>query len=207
MNTYEISNPSDPITIQADDDMVAAAAGLLLGEGRYGIKRDDRTILPIFLLGGFEEWAAEHKFGDDYITAHKGEIAACLRTAAIGEPPTDIRRCPARLMEWNEERRSSLTNIAGRAHQIAARMWPLHVFTIGPDTYVAHDPDDVWRCIKDHTGWTRETAEYDDEEPVQVPDAQVLRIRLDEDRPEVEARSAAEWCVREGRGWLCSSEA
>jgi hypothetical protein len=39
MNTYEISNPSDPITIQADDDMVAAAAGLLLGEGRYGIKR------------------------------------------------------------------------------------------------------------------------------------------------------------------------
>ncbi len=119
MNVYEVSNPSDRVTLLADSDAVAACAGLALGEGRYGITRGDETVLPIFLLGGFKQWADEVGFDPGDIAARWREITACLRTAAIGNPPEDVRRDLDRLAAWNNERRTSMNDIPGRATALA----------------------------------------------------------------------------------------
>lgn len=83
---------------------------------------------------------------------------------------------------------------------------PLHVFEIGPDSYIAHDPDDAWTLLEEQTGSKRTDDEWSDEEVYQVPDEKVLKIRIEEDSPEAITLTAAEWCAREGRGFLCSTE-
>lgn len=56
---FTIINPSDPYTMEASCLMVAAVAICLLGEGAYalkGIGADIGQNVPLFLLGGHEEW-------------------------------------------------------------------------------------------------------------------------------------------------------
>lgn len=122
MNTYEITNPSDPITVQADEDLVAAAAALLLGHGKYGARRGDTTVCPIFILGGYEEWAKEVGFGREYIDKNWLKIVACLRTAAVGTPPQEIRDDAVKLAAWNEQKRSSMNDISAAAVRYAAEL-------------------------------------------------------------------------------------
>lgn len=51
----EIINMSDPYTIRVGEDpMPACVAVLLLGEGRYSIRHENESILPLFLFGGHE---------------------------------------------------------------------------------------------------------------------------------------------------------
>lgn len=93
--------------------------------------------------------------------------------------------------------------------------WPddrqLHVFELGPDHYVAYDVADAWACLTEQTGLKQGDEDVEDDEPVQVPDDRPITIKLEpEDRkegdPEVLTLTAAEWCAREGRGLLCSTE-
>lgn len=84
---FELVNPSDPYTFTAPNLETAALAVVLLGRGRYGAKSlDGGKDVPIFLLGGHDEWFTEN-FGRtvqeslDHI-AHEA-IAACLDTLAI----------------------------------------------------------------------------------------------------------------------------
>lgn len=126
---YEVINPSDAVTFEAPSDRIAQLATLLLGEGAYGLEREDgaRDVLPIFLFGGADQWLSEH-FPEGYgeaVDADGLEIAKALRSlgyckvrdrkamiAAIG---TDA----AALARWNDVKRSSLNNIGKRAQQIA----------------------------------------------------------------------------------------
>jgi hypothetical protein len=62
MPTYEIINPHDPYTIQGEPKMVALAV-LLLGNGQYAVKGNDRAenVFPIFLFDdgtGTADWLA-----------------------------------------------------------------------------------------------------------------------------------------------------
>ncbi|MDD5301468.1 MAG: hypothetical protein PHS14_00050 [Elusimicrobia bacterium] len=53
---WEIINPSDECYITGEGESLAAA-GLLLGRGNYGLRdKDGHEGLPIFLLGGVDEW-------------------------------------------------------------------------------------------------------------------------------------------------------
>lgn len=119
MNTYSITNQSDDVTIQADHDLVAAAVAIVLGEGRYGAKLGERVVCPIFLFGGYEEWAAEVGFGPEFITANWRKIAACLRSAAIGMPPPEVRSNARKLAAWNDQKTTSLSNICALAIECA----------------------------------------------------------------------------------------
>lgn len=82
----------------------------------------------------------------------------------------------------------------------------LHVFVIGPDTFIARDADDAWALLEEHTGLKRGDDDVGDDEPIRVPDEKVMKIMIEEGSPEAITLTAGEWCAREGRGFLCSTE-
>lgn len=103
---YEISNPSDAITIEHDDELVAAVAVLCIGEGRYGLVRPDGTqAMPIFLLGGAEAWLATKGIELElYFTTRVDDIATALESVRYVRSQT------------------SLNGIVAYAHGLAARL-------------------------------------------------------------------------------------
>lgn len=125
---YEIVNPSDKMTIEAEDERVAQAATLLLGEGRVGLRNGaGETVLPLFLFGGADEWCRSHfpEGLSSFIGAHRAALAKCLlsliyvsveaRGAVIAELGSDVE---ART-RYNDERRTSLTNYWAAASALA----------------------------------------------------------------------------------------
>ena len=110
---FEIINPPNPYTMEADDLEVAAVAVCLLGDGRYGldaqgIDADTGADVPIFLLGGHDDWFTS-RFGADYestarrVLNHRNDaLARALESVTLGRAE-----------------RSSLNDIGGRAKTLA----------------------------------------------------------------------------------------
>jgi hypothetical protein len=136
---YEIINPSDKMTIEADSDLVAALAGLNLGEGKIGIDNEKgESVLPIFLLGGdaaLLEWLKT--VGIDSLDGlrpavieHRDEIAVCLESIVYGgfsdrkgimavvEGKEHHEKLVA-MEKWNDAQRSSLNDYSKAAFQLA----------------------------------------------------------------------------------------
>ena len=80
---YEIINPSDTVTIEADDVDVARAACLAIGGGKYGLEDEQGDqAMPVMLFGGYEDWCAESGFDfGAVVKAKRGDVIACLRSA------------------------------------------------------------------------------------------------------------------------------
>lgn len=135
---YEIINPSDPYTMRAESDQIAAAAGILLGQGRYGVHdSEDKDVLPVLLFGGAEEAVKEilgveiHELGN-FIDANSAAIADALDSVLIGhfgdretyEKGLELIDDEAKRKQWreywHEERRSSLNYIGKKAWKLAA---------------------------------------------------------------------------------------
>lgn len=108
---FEIVNPSDPYTLEAPSLDVAAVACSFLGDGKYGLKAldsDRSNDVPIFLLGGHDEWCLK-KFSlnfkdtaDHVIYTKREELAKCLDSVRLDSPA-----------------RSSLNNIKARAQALS----------------------------------------------------------------------------------------
>ena len=125
---YDITNPSDTVTLEADDVAVAQAACLLLGEGRYGLTNaEGEEVLPLCMFEGqYEEWAKGQNFDLKAVLENRREeVAACLRSAmccgisdrvaivaAVGDDPKAVAR-------YNDAKRSSLNDICGLAASLA----------------------------------------------------------------------------------------
>lgn len=131
MAIYDIVNPSDPVTIEAEDREVAQLVCLMLGSGAYALDDEQgEQVLPLFLGDGtFEPWAHEHAFDVQRITDEKRQaIVACLRSAMCADIndraaiTAAVNGDPAALRRYNEAKRSSLNDICGYAHTIADRM-------------------------------------------------------------------------------------
>jgi hypothetical protein len=129
---YEIINPSDPYTIEADDSMIAAVAVLLLGSGQLALEDETgNDVLPLLLFGGVDKWITEN-VGDInvYIDQHHTAIAVALDTILIGsakdrafyheaERLIDDPMKKRELWEsWHDKRRSSLNDIGAAAHRL-----------------------------------------------------------------------------------------
>lgn len=129
-----IINPSDPYTMESADERVAQAAGLLLGEGRYGLKTEDgTTVLGLYIFGISEE-ALTEMFGPGglaaFVKANGQQLASALESVTIGDFADrerlagllkfvpEEKRLAARA-EWHAKRRSSLNDIGARAAAIA----------------------------------------------------------------------------------------
>lgn len=125
MREYEIINPSDSVTILADDINIARMATLMLGQGHYGLEdcKSGETVLGFYFLGTAERLEAElTEMGlwpmQTYIDANKPALAACLRTAMIGRGGVEARKLITDLTAWNELKRTSLNDICAKAtHQ------------------------------------------------------------------------------------------
>jgi hypothetical protein len=95
-------------------------------------------------------------------------------------------------------------------------MSELHVYHIGDyldtgDTVIAVSPDDAWVVWEELIGEDR--ADYPDYTPTLVPDDKVITITYRDGcfnygmKPgEKVALTAAQWCERDGRGFLASTE-
>jgi hypothetical protein len=107
---FDLVNPSDPYTLEADDLQVAAVACCLLGNGKYGLTGlgdDAGQNVPVFLFGGHDEWFVS-KFGMDYETT---------ATHALNHRNDALARAFESVTIGGE--RSSLNNIGGKARDIA----------------------------------------------------------------------------------------
>ena len=130
MTIYTISNPSDPYTIESDNEFVACYAVLL----PYGLSTEKDNIMPILLFGGFEEWLMK-AFGsksipNEWVLENREAIIKALESVLIGSPrdrkelnsalalmpDTDARE--QYKQQWMDRRRS----IGGRAREIAKAM-------------------------------------------------------------------------------------
>lgn len=132
---YELINPSDAITFEGDDDTLAAVSALVIGNGKFGLRdQTDRTVLPVFILGGALEWLESQGINlDSYLTENRDRIAGFLDTClygSVGERHTfndavsrmsadDAAAHKAHLMD---RRRSSMSNIGG-----ACKLWADHL--------------------------------------------------------------------------------
>lgn len=80
----------------------------------------------------------------------------------------------------------------------------LHLYRIGPELYVAHDPEDAWKLWEEQTGESRGDYESQSESPLcLVPPEKVIGIGQE---GQDEHLSAEQWCKSSGRGFLASSE-
>src|SRR5579863_2871519 len=141
---YEIINPSDPYTIEADSLAVAFVACVFLGSGQYAFKAldTDGVDIPLFLFGNTEEWCHDHlgesfKSVIDRVTtepAKRGELERCLDSCLIGheedrktyQAGLDLIDDPAKRerwrLRWHDDRLSSMHDIGTRAYGMVAAL-------------------------------------------------------------------------------------
>lgn len=137
---WEIINPSDPYTMEADDFEVATVACYTLGGGRMGLREIGgaaRTV-PVMLFGWDRAWFAEHFGCDELVLVQRvrstkaDALASAFESCMIGrasdrasyrkglELIDDPEKRLAWRDHWHDERRSSLNDIGRVAWEMAA---------------------------------------------------------------------------------------
>lgn len=124
---FEIINPSDKVTIEADSATVAGVAGIYLGQGQIGLENEQgETTLPIMAFSGEEAlngWLKQVGIEDlkSWVIEHKDEVAVCLESVVYGsfaerreflatvEGKDEVEYMKA-LYDWNDKQRSSLND-------------------------------------------------------------------------------------------------
>jgi hypothetical protein len=137
---YEVINPSDPVTFKAASLAAAFIAVTVVGGGQYAARPIDdpeAVEVPLFLFGGSEQWVAKNLPGEDIegiVDRHMDDTIAALQSFCTGsardralfdsarEAITDPARLAAFDAEWDDKKRSSINDIANRAHTIAGRL-------------------------------------------------------------------------------------
>lgn len=136
MSIYEIINPHDAYTIEAESPMILAAAILVLGQGNYSAQLidGDGEDIPIFIFGGALDWF-QGKFSrplQEVLDEHMPEIGAVLGSVVPGdlekrkvflaaqEVLTESERLDHRDM-WRRGMISSSVDLAGPAWAYADR--------------------------------------------------------------------------------------
>jgi hypothetical protein len=120
---YDIINPSDAITIEAEDERVAQAATILLGNGKLGLVDEaDKSCVPMFMgQEEFDKWCDDVGIGifEKFVTRHLHEVLECLSTLVYGdvsERKAILERVGKDgLVEHNNKERSSMNDYCAYA--------------------------------------------------------------------------------------------
>jgi hypothetical protein len=139
---FEIINPSDRMTIEADSVAVAGVAIMYLSEGGAALKNEDgKTVLPILALGGDEDvnlWLDKVGIGSlenlkSWLYEHRDEVAVALESIVYGSfddrrdlmaehKDADHIEFLKSIAEWNNEKRSSMNDYSRAAFFLAKRI-------------------------------------------------------------------------------------
>jgi hypothetical protein len=139
---FEVQNPSDAMTIEADDYVVAGVAMLYLGEGKIGLTDEaGETAFPILAFGGDEAldgWLEHVGIGllDDlrpYCVENKDKIAVCLESIVYGSisdrkgilatvEGREYHEVLIAMKAWNDAKRSSLNDFSAVAFSLASQI-------------------------------------------------------------------------------------
>jgi len=135
MTVYEIANPSDAITIESDDGIAAGLAITMISNGQYCINDEhDKSPVPMFIFGGFEEWMKEKGLNlDTYVKENAVKMAEALESVLYGgfSDRKIFESATAKMSkenalkfreEWNESKRSSMNNIGLVCQNYAKRL-------------------------------------------------------------------------------------
>jgi hypothetical protein len=82
----------------------------------------------------------------------------------------------------------------------------LRVFTNDVDTVVARDLHDAQRVVEAYYGATFEQEGWSLDEWGEVPGDKPITIRNDRGWDDKATKTASEWSISNGRGFLCSTE-
>lgn len=120
---YEIINPHDKATFEAKDDETAVLAMLVLGEGKYGCEDEASGRVCSIAFFGFPDNVAgvTEENLSERLNARNDDISAAL-ASVIYCSLNDRKAVIASggdLEKFNEAKRSSMTDLAGRAHALA----------------------------------------------------------------------------------------
>lgn len=145
MKLWDLINPSDRVTFRAADLQIALFVAIAVGDGAYGateiLENGEAGLkVPLFLMNGrnaaddfcMENWNLPwEQVEATVISDRPKELCEALSSFIYGDAgdrklieellaalPDEATR-ETRLAEWNDERRSSMNNIAGRANQLA----------------------------------------------------------------------------------------
>lgn len=137
MKLYEIINPSDEYTMEAEDFREAAVALLSISTafGLREIGNDKGQEMPPFIFGGMDAWLKEHICPDGdvqrFMAEHNSGIAAALNSVLIGgvrdrrlfqaamEAIPDAEAREAFRVKWQDEKRTSTNDIGAAAWAMA----------------------------------------------------------------------------------------
>lgn len=118
---YEIINPSDAVCLSSDNSAMAGIAVMMMSQW-YGLNdADGKEVLPIF---AGEKWLTEQGITDvnNYIKVNAVKLAEIFESVFYGKPrdkemfdkaleKMTPENAEAYKKEWNDKRRSSMTNI------------------------------------------------------------------------------------------------
>lgn len=113
---YKIGNPSDRCFVEADDEKVAVACILFLGNGQYfciNTETEEQSAGTFFALGGDveETWKHFHGIGfEEFISKPetKKKMADCFASFSYSSERTSMNNIGKRAMEYEKNLRAKL---------------------------------------------------------------------------------------------------
>ena len=130
MPIYELVNPSDHITLEAPDDVIAVVAANIVSS-MYGARNADGEVVGgLFSFGregAMDHWLQDHGCPPGALSKRTSAIVAALRSFVLGDRDLyefTIGELPAEAHErfrakWDDQHRTSVTDICGAARRIA----------------------------------------------------------------------------------------
>jgi hypothetical protein len=137
MTVYELINPSDTVTFEADSFLIASLATILVGEGQYAAKAvggsADQNV-PFFMFGtedDLQQWFYERfkvSMGQELFKQYAQPVATCLDSFVYGNREdylaaqaaiTDEDKRKQNIAEWDDRHRTSMNQLVKRARMLA----------------------------------------------------------------------------------------
>ena len=125
MKLYEVINPSDQITFYAPDNDVAEAVVVLLGSGRFGLRACDGSEAPetLYVFSSPSELVIARirttlrNRNEECRDAAKTYAVCSAKNREMYDAFTEKSTKSDKVNRWDDQRRSSESDIAGSARE------------------------------------------------------------------------------------------
>jgi hypothetical protein len=139
MNIYEFVTPSDPITFKTDDDKVAYACAVVLGNGKAGCHRHDEkgnevNLNTMLMLCADPEPVIKEDLGmslDEFLDKNRLKMAECFLSFAYGSVSDRITYDDAMAAITDEEKRKEFKAKHEDRNRSSMSKWVKYAWQVG----------------------------------------------------------------------------